>query len=85
MWNVLLSPDVQHFLSKQDEHIAQRIRKGLEKLKSEDPFHFLEHYEGNDHYKYRIGKYQALIDIDFENKTLYVQVLDHRSVIYERN
>ncbi len=85
MWHVLLSPDVQQFLKKQDKHIEERIRKGLEKLKADNPFHFLEHYEGNDYYKFRIGEYRALIDIDFQQRMIKVQVLDKRSIIYKRN
>lgn len=84
MWNVFLSPDVQKFLEKQDKQLEQRLRKGLEKLKCDNPFHYLEHYEGQDYYKYRIGEYRALIDIDFANKILRISVLDHRSVIYKR-
>ena len=84
MWKVLLSPDVQHFLRKQDQQIAERLRKGLEKLKTENPFHFLEHFAGQDYYKYRIGEYRVLMDIDFANKTLKVQILDHRGIVYKR-
>ena len=50
----------------------------------EDPFRFLEHYEGKDYYKLRVGDYRLLIDIDFKNKVLLVQVIGHRSNIYER-
>ena len=84
MWRVLLSPDVQKFLKKQDRYIENRLRKGLEKLKTKNPFHYLEHFVGQDYYKYRIGDYRALIDIDFKNKILKVQVLDHRSRIYKK-
>ncbi|MEW5897251.1 MAG: type II toxin-antitoxin system RelE/ParE family toxin [Nanoarchaeota archaeon] len=79
-----MSLDVQQFLDKQDKQISTRLRKGLEKLKAENPFHFLEHYEGQDYYKYRIGDYRALIDVDFSAKLLKVQVLDHRRVIYKK-
>ena len=56
-WEVLLSPDVKRFLDKADTQIAERIQKGLKKLKTENPFHFLEHFEGQDYYKLRIGEY----------------------------
>ena len=85
MWKVLLSVDVQDFLRKQDKFIEERLRRGLEKLKCENPFHFLEHYEGRDYYKFRIGDYRALIDVDFQNKALKVQVLDKRGRIYKQN
>ena len=84
MWEVYLAPDVQNFLKKQDKHIEERIKKGLEKLKTENPFHYLEHFEGENYYKFRIGEYRALIDVDFQNKILKVQVLDNRSVIYKQ-
>lgn len=84
LWGIILSPDVQEFLKKVDSQISIRLRKGLEKLKVENPFHYLEHYEGDDYYKYRIGDYRALIDVDFSSKTLKVRVLDHRSVIYKK-
>ncbi|MEK6932677.1 MAG: type II toxin-antitoxin system RelE/ParE family toxin [Nanoarchaeota archaeon] len=84
MWKVLLSLDVQNFLEKQDKNISTRLKKGLEKLKTDNPFHYLEHFEGQDYYKYRIGDYRVLIDVDFQDKILRVRVLDHRSVIYKR-
>jgi len=84
MWQVLLSPDVQDFLKKQDKQVEERIRKGLRKLECENPFHFIEHFENKNYYKYRIGEYRALIDIDFENKIILTRVIDHRSVIYRK-
>lgn len=85
MWSAILSPDVQSFLAKQDKQIEVRLRKGLKKLECGNPFHFLEHFEGQDYYKFRIGDYRALIDIDFSQKLIKVQVLDHRGVIYKRH
>ena len=84
MWKVVLSPDVQNFLKKQNKQISERLEKGLKKLKTDYPFHFLEHYEGQDYYKYRIGDYRALVDIDFSEKILKIQILDHRGRIYKR-
>lgn len=84
-WSVILSLDVQEFLAKHDPQISLRLRKGLEKLKTENPFHFLEHYAGESCYKYRLGNYRALVDADFSTRTLKVQVLDHRSVIYKKH
>ncbi len=49
----------------------------------EEPFRFLEHFEGEDHYKFRVGDYRALVDVDFKNKILIVRALDHRKKIYK--
>lgn len=84
MWKVLLSVDVQRFLDKQDKQLSDKIRKRLEKLKTDNPFHFLEHFEGQDFYKCRIGTYRALVDVDFKNKIIKVQILDHRKKVYKR-
>ena len=81
-WRVILSPDVQKSLDKQDPTVRERLKKGLKKLKTENPFHYLEHFEGEDYYKYRIGGYRALIDINFQEKILKIQVLDKRGRIY---
>ncbi len=84
VWRVLLSVDVQLFFGKQDKAVAEKLRKRLQKLKTDDPFHYLEHFEGQDFYKFRLGEYRALIDVDFVAMTIFVRILDHRSVIYKR-
>jgi len=70
------------FLKKLPKNISERIFNKIESIK-ENPFHFLEHYEGK-YYKLRVGDYRALIDIDFEIKVLVIQVLDKRGRIYKR-
>jgi mRNA-degrading endonuclease RelE of RelBE toxin-antitoxin system len=82
-YNIKLHPKVSKFLEKSDKSLKERIVKKLKSLK-ENPFCHLEHFEGKNYYKLRIGTYRALIDIDFEEKVLFVQVLDHRSKIYKR-
>lgn len=61
------------------------IKRTLDKLDavSNDPFKFLEHFEGDKLYKLRIGNYRALIDIIFEDKLILVKVFDHRSKVYK--
>lgn len=81
-WRVLLHPKVDKFLNGLDEQIRERIKSKLRELQS-DPFRFLEHFEGSDYYKLRIGDYRALIDMNFKNKEIKVQVLDHRERIYK--
>ena len=76
-------PKARKFLQKLPKGIAARIVLKLRGVQ-EDPFHYLEHYEGKDYYKLRIGDYRLLIDIDFKNKILKIQVIDHRGRIYER-
>ncbi len=72
-----------NYLRKLPKNISLRILKKLESIKG-NPFHFLEHYEGEDYYKLRIGGYRALIDLDSNRNILTVQVLDKRGRIYKR-
>lgn len=76
------SPQAFKFLEKLPKQISERILKKLDEVK-EDPFRFLEHYEG-EYYKLRIGDYRALIDVDFDKNVLLIQVLDKRGRIYKR-
>jgi mRNA interferase RelE/StbE len=69
------------FLNKLQKDIAQRILNKLDKAK-EDPFRYLEYYEG-DGYKLRIGDYRLLMDVNFIEKILTVQVFDKRGRIYK--
>ncbi len=71
------------FLDKLSSNVSERILNKLDKIKK-DPFHYLEHFESKKCYKLGIGIYRALIDVDFENKVLIIQILDKRGRIYKR-
>jgi len=81
VWNVLLHPNVVKFLNRLDNNMRERIKEKLLELE-QDPFRFLEHYEGA-YYKFRVGDFRALIDVDFERKEIMVRSLDHRKKIYK--
>lgn len=83
MFKLEYSSQSKKFLKNLDMQFVKRIIDKLEEV-SKNPFHYLEHLEGNNYYKLRIGSYRALIDIDFERKILFVQVLDKRSRIYKK-
>ncbi len=80
---VMLHPRVDRFIDKLEHPIAERIRKKLRLLRGE-PFRFLEHHEGADVFKLRIGDYRALIDLDTKKRIVYVRHLDHRKRIYKQ-
>jgi mRNA interferase RelE/StbE len=80
-YNIEFNSKSKKFLKILDKTISLRIIEKINLLK-ENPFRYLEHYEGN-YYKLRIGDYRALIDINFEDKILIVQVLDKRGRIYK--
>lgn len=82
-YEIKLDPQVDKLIDKLPKNISLRIINKLKQLK-ENPFHYLEHFEGKKVYKLRIGDYRALIDVNFDNKILKVRVLDKRGRIYKR-
>lgn len=76
-------PQAYKVLEKLPKDLIHRVINKFD-LVIEDPFRFLEHYEGKDLFKLRIGDYRALVKVDFENKILSVQIFDHRGKIYNK-
>ncbi|MBI2137528.1 type II toxin-antitoxin system RelE/ParE family toxin [Candidatus Woesearchaeota archaeon] len=83
-YSVEWNPKVSRFLHKLERDITQRIILKVKEVQ-EDPFRYLEHYEGDSYYKLRVGNYRLLVDVDLKNKFLLVQVIGHRSNIYNRH
>lgn len=71
------------FLKSIPVELKKQILNKLNKLK-EDPFYYLEHFEGESYYKLRIGNYRALVDINFKEKEIYVRLIQHRKKIYKK-
>ena len=82
-YEIEYSNQANKFLKGLGKDITKRIINKIEEIR-ENPFRYLEHFEGKDVFKFRIGDYRALIDIDHENKILVVRVLDKRGRIYKR-
>ena len=82
-YSVIWNPKAKKFLHKLPKETSKRIVLKVKDVK-EDPFHYLEHYEGDDFYKLRVGDYHLLIDIDFSNKQLKIRVIGDRKNIYKK-
>ncbi len=82
-FNVCWHPKASKNLSKLPKELIKRVLDKIDGLK-EDPFRYLEHFEGKNVYKLRIGDYRALVDVDFQNKLLYIQVFDKRGKVYKK-
>ena len=81
-YQVLLDPKVIKFLETLPGDLSSRIKDRLRLLK-ENPFNYLEHYEGDNFHKLRIGDYRALIDVDFKDKVIFIRVFDKRGRVYK--
>ena len=82
-YDVKWHPRASSFLDTLDKNVAERITRKVKEV-GNNPFRYLGRYAGASTYKLRIGKYRALIDVDFENRVLLIRVLDKRSRIYKR-
>ena len=76
-------PQAFKVLNKLQKETIQRVLDKFD-LVVEEPFRFLEHYEGENLFKLRIGDYRALVEVNIRNKILLVKVFDHRSKIYNK-
>jgi len=81
-FNVEWHPKATKNLSKLPQELIKRVLNKIDEVK-EDPFRYLEHFEGKKVYKLRIGDYRALVDVDFQTQTLYIQVFDKRGRVYK--
>jgi len=73
----------EKFLFGLSEKEINRIINKFDQIK-DNPFRYLEHYEGQDYSKIRIGDFRALVDMDKNNKILWIRVFDKRGRIYKR-
>jgi len=81
-FTVRWSRQAERFLGKLPRQIAHRIVSKVNTIR-EEPFHFLEHYEGVGIFKLRVGRYRLLVDVDLKTSTISVQTLGHRRNIYK--
>ena len=82
-YSILFSKKAKKFFRKLPKKVRERLKEAFRGL-SEEPFRYLEHFEGEP-YKFRIGDYRALMDIDFERRILWVRLFDKRGRIYKRH
>lgn len=80
-WEIKFSEQAVKFFKKLDKQMQERIKSKFQDI-AENPFRYAEHYEG-DYYKFRLGDYRALADIDFSRKTILIRVFDKRGRIYK--
>ncbi len=66
IFQIKFSNQSTKFIRKLDNNLKERIKSKFKEI-SQDPFRFLEHFEGEG-YKIRIGDYRALVDLDFNGK-----------------
>lgn len=81
-YEIRWSKRAERFLAKLPGNITRRIAHKVNEIK-DVPFRFLEHYEGKDFYKLRVGSYRLLVDVDLHGKVISIRLIGHRRNIYK--
>ncbi|MFT4244468.1 MAG: type II toxin-antitoxin system RelE family toxin [Candidatus Woesearchaeota archaeon] len=83
MYEIILSKRVAKFIDKLEFQDRERILISLDKLRIR-PEAYLKRLVGEKSYKFRVGNYRLIIDI--ENDKLLILVIDigHRKNIYKK-
>jgi len=67
-----------------DKSIKKQIINKLKEIrKSHKPRRFLDSLKGVNARKLRVGDYRLIVDVDDEDKVIYILTLGHRSEIYK--
>ena len=61
-----IGPKAEKSFGKLPKEIALKLIRKLRDLEG-DPFRYLKHFEGGG-YKFRVGDYRAIVDVDFERR-----------------
>ena len=80
-----ITPAAKADLQKIDESNAQRIVKKLRWLAAnvEDVNHTALTGQWTGYYRYRIGDYRAIYELDTEGHILLVAIIGHRREVYD--
>ncbi len=66
-----------------DKAIVQRIRRFIEKLDKEQPRTLGTGLVGSDYWRYRVGDYRILVEIDDDAIVILVVAVAHRRQVYK--
>ena len=86
MFSVALSRDAKRFFKRADATLQRRLDRCFDRLKVEP------HSGGNikplkgnlaGRYRYRVGDYRVVYQVDDQQQTVHVLKIAHRSEVYE--
>ncbi len=83
MYEIILAKSVEKYLDKLNPDDRERIINSLERLKIR-PEHYLVRLVGEKSYKFRVGKYRVIVDLDKSQLLVLVIKIGHKKNIYKR-
>jgi len=79
MYEIILAKSVEKFLDKLDSKERERIILALDKLRIR-PEAYIKRLVGEKLYKFRVGNYRLIIDLNKNQLLILVVKIGHRSV-----
>ena len=83
MHELILAKNVEKYLDKLNSKDRERIINSLDKLRIR-PEHFLVRLVGDKSYKFRVGNYRLIIDLNKDKLVVLVVEIGHRRNIYKK-
>jgi mRNA interferase RelE/StbE len=80
-YDIIYSPRAAKHLEKLPSEIVRKVIKSISELKY-DPYRRTHKMKGHSEYRYRIGQYRAIIDINDKEGIIEVLMVGHRSKVY---
>jgi mRNA interferase RelE/StbE len=85
MYEVVLSTEAQEVYASSDQALAKKIAKCFEYLEQNPRFHpNIKALKGDfiGYYRYRIGDYRVIYQVDDENSQVMINTIVHRRDAY---
>jgi len=82
MYEIILAKSVEKFLDKLDSKERERIILALDKLRIR-PEAYIKRLVGEKLYKFRVGNYRLIIDLNKNQLLILVVKMGHRRNIYK--
>ena len=83
MYEIVYSPGALKTLEKLDKNIQERIINALERLRIRPESYDIKKLVGMPGYRFRVGDYRVIIDIDKNRLLILVLKIGHRKNIYD--
>jgi len=82
-YDVIFSENAKKQFQKLEQNVQKRIIAALERIRIR-PESYISKLVGDPGYKYRVGDYRIILDLDNENLYILVIKIGHRKKIYKR-
>ncbi|WP_414528907.1 type II toxin-antitoxin system RelE family toxin [Nodularia chucula] len=86
MYNVVLSAEAEEIYVSARQSLAKKLARCFKQLEQNPHFHpNIKSLKGNlsGYYRYRIGEYRVVYEIDDTKNQVIVTTIAHRSKVYE--